>query len=58
MRLCCHDNDTNEWSLTLDGYRCKDEDRENNQPASFYKDGKNKENRIAPEENFTLQEGI
>ena len=56
MRLRCHDNDTNEWSLTLDGHRCKD-DKENNQPASFYRNGGRKENKIAPEENFTVQEG-
>ena len=55
-RFCCHDNDTNEWSLTLDGHRCKD-DKENNQPASFYRNGGRKENKIAPEEKFTVQEG-
>ena len=55
-RFCCHDNDTNEWSLTLDGHRCKD-DKESNQPASFYRNGGRKENKIAPEEKFTVQEG-
>ena len=53
-RFCCHDNDT--MSLTLDGHRCKD-DKENNQPASFYRNGGRKENKIAPEEKFTVQEG-
>ena len=57
MRLRCHDNDTNEQSLTLDGCRCKDKDVENNQPASFYRNGGKKENKIAPEEKFTVQEG-
>ena len=54
MRFRCHDNDT--MCLTLDGHRCKD-DKENNQPASFYRDGGRKENKIPPEEKFTVQEG-
>ena len=54
MRFRCHGNYT--MSLTLDGYRCKD-GKENNQPASFYRNGGRKENKIAPEENFTVQEG-
>ena len=54
MRFRCHDNDT--MSLTLDGHRYKD-DKENNQPASFYRNGGRKENKIAPEEKFTVQEG-
>ena len=54
MRFRCHDNDT--MSLTLDGHRCKD-DKENNQPASFYRNGGRKENKIPPEEKFTVQEG-
>ena len=54
MRFRCHDNDT--ISLTLDGHHCKD-DKENNQPASFYRNGGRKENKIAPEEKFTVQEG-
>ena len=49
MRFRCHDNDT--ISLTLDGHHCKD-DKENNQPASFYRDGGRKENKIPPEENI------
>ena len=53
MRFRCHDNDT--MSLTLDGHRCKD-DKEN-QPASFYRNGGRKENKIPPEEKFTVQEG-
>ena len=53
MRFVRHDNDT--MSLTLDGHRCKD-DKEN-QPASFYRNGGRKENKIPPEEKFTVQEG-
>ena len=53
MRFRRHDNDT--MSLTLDGHRCKD-DKEN-QPASFYRNGGRKENKIPPEEKFTVQEG-
>ena len=54
MRFLCHDNDT--MSLTLEGHCCKD-DKENNQPASFYRNGGRTENKIAPEEKFTVQEG-
>ena len=53
MRFRCHDNDT--MSLTLDGHRCKD--NKENQPASFYRNGGRKENKIPPEEKFTVQEG-
>ena len=55
MRFRRHDNDT--MSLTLDGHRCCKDDKENNQPASFYMNGGRKENKIPPEEKFTVQEG-
>ena len=55
MKLSRHDITTDEWSLTLDGFRGKLDD--NRTVASFYNNGGKAENKVPPYTTFKLVEG-
>ena len=55
MKLSRHDITTDEWSLTLDGFRGKLDD--NRTVASFYNNGGKIENKVAPYATFKLVVG-
>ena len=57
MKLHCHDNDTNKYSLDLTGIRDQSTINNSDVVAPMYINGGKKENKIAPEEKFTVQEG-
>ena len=57
MKLHCHDNDTNKYSLDLTGIRDQSTINNSDVVAPMYINGGRKENKIAPEEKFTVQEG-
>ena len=62
MRLRCHDNDTNEYSLDLTGFRDQSTINNSDVVAPMYIDGGKKENKVLPYDDdnkitFVLVEG-
>ena len=58
----CHDNDTNEWSLDVTGFRDQSSINNSDVVAPLYKDGGKKENKVLPYDDdnkitFVLVEG-
>ena len=48
MKFRCHDNDTNEYSLDLTGFRDQSSINDSDVVAPVYKDGGKKENKVLP----------